>query len=656
MKRLNIILGVISQPPRGLDPRFYEGSYQRALRPFLKTLNEFPDFPVSLFFSGTQLEWLGTEHPEAIMLIGDMVKRRQVEMIGGGYYDPIFPIVSSSDRVGQVEMLTTLIRKKFGKRPRGGWITDGVWEPNLPIFLRNSGLNYVFLGSDSFVTIGLSDKELLQPYLTEEQGKVIKVFPLSNEISEFLQTATPEAAVNKLRALRKRYGTGTAGTTEMTLSVFVDIDHPGADFTSRDDRNGKDQWWLSLFSLLEKRKEFALQLPGSVHLATSQVRKIYLSGYEVPRSHDVTGVMLPELQRSRGIFRNNFDQYSELNLFYAKMLHVSALVDGIKRDRSRKKSARREIWCSQSKGNYSYNVFEALHYRSIRLSGWRALLEAERITREKGIFQPGLVKLDFDMDGVEEFLYQGNALNVYIHSVGAQVFELDHLSGFWNYQDTYCHWKRTKVERNSFVDSFIHLSSGDGTSKDRNPFSLGGHLFEKVLFDKERKRVGFEGEVDVPDITGIPTSIYMTKHYTLLDYGFRLSYNLTNLEDTSREILIATTVNLALPSLKGDEVKIRSHSRGRVVERSEGSLKSVKMLQIQDNPNRAYLELEASKLCDMRLTANEVFDTYSDSSIYQSTSAELSWRKRIASQKTWGVDVEFRLERIPRGVNPSTTP
>ena len=54
------------------------------------------------------------------MLINDMVKRKQLELLGGGFYDPILPVIPNSDRSGQIEALTTYLRKHFGKRPRGG--------------------------------------------------------------------------------------------------------------------------------------------------------------------------------------------------------------------------------------------------------------------------------------------------------------------------------------------------------------------------------------------------------------------------------------------------------------------------------------------------------------------------------------------------------
>jgi hypothetical protein len=63
---------------------------------------------------------------------------------------------------------------------------------------------------------------------------------------------------------------------------------------------------------------------------------------------------------------------------------------------------------------------------------YRSLLEAERITRDKGAFMPSIVETDCDFDGYDEYIYQGSDYNAYIHREGAVVTEFDVLSLYWN--------------------------------------------------------------------------------------------------------------------------------------------------------------------------------------------------------------------------------
>ena len=50
--------------------------------------------------------------------------RGQVEMIGGGYYEPILISIPPEDRREQIERLGDYIEKHFGQRPSGGMV-DG---------------------------------------------------------------------------------------------------------------------------------------------------------------------------------------------------------------------------------------------------------------------------------------------------------------------------------------------------------------------------------------------------------------------------------------------------------------------------------------------------------------------------------------------------
>ncbi|HNR81663.1 MAG TPA: hypothetical protein PKK37_04460, partial [Candidatus Pacearchaeota archaeon] len=53
-----------------------------------------------LYYSGIVLQWIEENHPEFILLLEEMSGRRQIELLGGGYYSPLFPILQLSDKVG----------------------------------------------------------------------------------------------------------------------------------------------------------------------------------------------------------------------------------------------------------------------------------------------------------------------------------------------------------------------------------------------------------------------------------------------------------------------------------------------------------------------------------------------------------------------------
>jgi hypothetical protein len=117
------------------------------------------------------------------------------------------------------------------------------------------------------------------------------------------------------------------------------------------------------------------------------------------------------------------------------MIFTSVLISQLRGDKSRKQSAREELWKAQGCDLFFLPEKRGLCRHSLRKAAYRSLIGAERITREKGKFSPSLVQFDFDFDGEAEYLFQDFQLNCYIQPMGAGIFELDYLPKTWNYLD-----------------------------------------------------------------------------------------------------------------------------------------------------------------------------------------------------------------------------
>ncbi len=153
---------------------------------------------MTLHYSGILMEWLEEAHPEFLALLGEMVGRGQVEVLGGGYYDPILPLIPMNDKLGQLEKMTTWLRVRFETRPRGCWIAEKVWEPSLASVLRASGMDYTFVDDGQFAMAGASEGALWQPAITEDQGKIISLLPDLGKPFALAATSTPADAIEFL--------------------------------------------------------------------------------------------------------------------------------------------------------------------------------------------------------------------------------------------------------------------------------------------------------------------------------------------------------------------------------------------------------------------------------------------------------------------------
>src|ERR1700730_12061411 len=118
---MNFALVIHNHQPVDNDSAIIEQVYRRSYLPFLKKLSEFPLVKANLHYTGYLLEWIEREHPEFIELLHVMVERKQVEMLGGGYYEPILVCIPDRDAKGQVELLSEKVRSLFRTEVRGLW-------------------------------------------------------------------------------------------------------------------------------------------------------------------------------------------------------------------------------------------------------------------------------------------------------------------------------------------------------------------------------------------------------------------------------------------------------------------------------------------------------------------------------------------------------
>ncbi|MCK5236807.1 MAG: hypothetical protein KAR06_07460, partial [Deltaproteobacteria bacterium] len=101
-----------------------EDAYNRSYMPFLKAMSKSPEFKFTLHNSGFLLKWIEKNKPEYIELAKALVKRGQLEILGGGMYEPILSVLYERDALGQIELLSNYIEGLFGVRPKGVWLAE----------------------------------------------------------------------------------------------------------------------------------------------------------------------------------------------------------------------------------------------------------------------------------------------------------------------------------------------------------------------------------------------------------------------------------------------------------------------------------------------------------------------------------------------------
>ena len=423
--RLSFCFGVHNHQPIGNFDSVLAEATARAYHPFLDLLHRRTDVRLSVHCTGSLLAWL-REHARATFdLLGETVAAGQVELLTGGFYEPILAILPDTDKRGQIERLTEFLRREFGVRPRGMWLAERVWEPHLPKALREAGVEYVLVDDSHFMLAGLDPDTLGGYYVTEEQGRTVAVFP----ISQRLRYLIPFDEVGKtIEYLGARRGAVPA------LTVVDDGEKFGA-WPGTYEHVYRDGWLDRFFDALQAEPWLRLATfadvidsePASarVYLPTASYREMGEWALPAPAAELLErarrdlgplegGAGLAALLRG-GFWRGFLVKYPEVADTYWKMLRLSGAIDeaGRRAGGTAAVAAAREcLWRGQANDAYWHGVFGGCYLPHLRRAVKSALLEAERALDAEAGPPPAAHAGDANGDGAPEILARTRELSV----------------------------------------------------------------------------------------------------------------------------------------------------------------------------------------------------------------------------------------------------
>jgi alpha-amylase/alpha-mannosidase (GH57 family) len=119
-RRISLALAIHNHQPVGNFGWVFEDVYQHAYRPMVEALGRHPEVVLSLHYTGPLLDWLQEAHPEFLADLRALTARGQVEMLGGGYYEPVLASLPERDRIGQLALMADEVERLFGTRPQIG--------------------------------------------------------------------------------------------------------------------------------------------------------------------------------------------------------------------------------------------------------------------------------------------------------------------------------------------------------------------------------------------------------------------------------------------------------------------------------------------------------------------------------------------------------
>jgi alpha-amylase len=448
LSKVSLALVIHSHQPVGNFDHVIEDAYQKSYAPFVRTLHAHPRIRVSLHFSGILLEWLEHHHPEYFQHLRELVGRGQVEMVGGGYYEPILPIIPDADKIAQVRKLADYLEHHFGRAPRGAWIAERVWEPTLPRPLAQAGVGYVVLDDTHFLAAGLEPWQLHGSFVTEEDGHAVRLVPSSKALRYTIPFQEPAETLKILREEINKH--------DALFAMGDDCEKFGV-WPGTYDHVYKNGWLERFFKAVEGSQDWLETTTVADYLSThAAVGRIYLPTasyaemmeWALPpvasaefkacleeSEHIPNGERFQHFLRG-GLWRNFMTKYAESNHIQKQMLLVShrlhklaATVEGGTAKAATLAEAHTHLLAAQCNDPFWHGVFGGLYAPHLRSALLRNMIEAEfkldQVEGRDANSPPEITTTDFDNDGQDEILIRQEISGITVHPAdGATVSSL----------------------------------------------------------------------------------------------------------------------------------------------------------------------------------------------------------------------------------------
>jgi len=444
-KPVRFVLALHSHQPIGNFEHIFEQAYQESYRPFLEVFSRYRNLRIALHISGPLAEWLDANHPDYLDRVGELAASDRIEIIGGAFYEPILAMIPSHDRRGQIQSYSRWLAERLGAAVRGMWIPERVWEQSFTRDLADAGIQYTILDDFHFKCAGLTEQQLYRHYVTEDQGRVLTVFPGSERLRYAIPFRDPQETIDYLARMAEEHPD--------PVIVFGDDGEKFGTWPETHKHVYGDGWlerffdaltanrgWIHMTTLAEAMDHVAPA--GKIYLPDASYREMTEWALPVQRQveyeqvaeqmeHDPRWPTLRPFVRG-GFWRNFHVKYPESNEMYSRMLGISLRLERLKRTGAAGEAVReaeRDLYRGQCNCAYWHGAFGGIYLPHLRNAVYRHLIAAEgHLNRAEG--RPAqwveAEANDLDLDGRQELRLANDKLVALLapHR-GGQLYELD---------------------------------------------------------------------------------------------------------------------------------------------------------------------------------------------------------------------------------------
>ncbi len=306
------------------------------------------------------------------------------------------------------------LASRFGRRPRGAWLAERVWEPSLPADLVRGGYEWTILDDNHLRAASVAEDAMWGTFTTDDLGERLTVFGTE----QGLRYRIPFGEVDDLIAYLREHATDDGRRLGM---MGDDGEKFGAWPTTYEHCWGEGRWVDRCFEALEANADWLTTTTPSDWLEREPpVGRIYvpaasyveMTEWALPADesgafHDALAAARagdrPEARFLRGGFWRNFQaRYREVNDLHKQMLRASAKVSAMP-DGPLRVTAVDHLQRGQSNDCYWHGLFGGIYIVHMRMATLHHLIAAEDLAdaaaRASGADPDDAHVGDWDLDG-----------------------------------------------------------------------------------------------------------------------------------------------------------------------------------------------------------------------------------------------------------------
>ena len=328
------------------------------------------------------------------------------------------------------------------------WIPERVWEQAFAGDIAEAGIEYTLLDDIHFRNAGLSEDELNGYYLTEESGRLLKVFAGGERLRYLIPYSDPQEIINYCRGVADRFPNA--------VLIFGDDGEKFGVWPGSKDHVYRDGWLRRFFTALRDNQSWLhvttmatavdqVSPVGRIYLPDASYREMTEWALPTDKQTNFRNLIAMNEQRHdwpamrqfvrAGFWRNFLVKYPEANEMYARMVQLSQRLEELSATvipgpaTQLMTEARRDLYRGQCNCPYWHGAFGGLYLPHLRNAIYSCLISADNLLERASGRRGRWVDIqadDFNLDARKEIRIAGDRLVAYLApSRGGHLYELD---------------------------------------------------------------------------------------------------------------------------------------------------------------------------------------------------------------------------------------